>query len=111
MFAINPYTDKGLIEGAKFMSVHTVGMMTSGAQLSDKELVLSIDNAVGKYVQQEGKEESSLPFNLFLFKQLEEDSQADKLQKLKLEDESKDPNAEILQTQETRIINPSHKKS
>jgi hypothetical protein len=111
MFAINPYSDKGLIEAAKFMSPHTVGMMTSGAQLKDKELILSIDNAVGKYLRQEDKQGSSLPFNLFLFKQLEEDSQIGKLQKLKLDDEYKDQTqADKLQTNNV-ITGPARKNS
>jgi hypothetical protein len=99
MFAVNPYTDKGLLAATKFMSPHTIGMMTSGAQLQDKALVSSIDDAVGRYVRKE--EESSLPFNLFLFKQLERDSQINKLDL----DELKDPNATARQN-ESKITSP-----
>ncbi len=92
-FAINPYSEKGLLEAAKYMSISTIAMMTSIPRVKDEALVSNIIDAVEKYSREEDKGgiPFNLPFNLFLFKQLEEKAQVDKLQNLSLEDELKDP--------------------
>jgi hypothetical protein len=92
-FAINPYSEKGLLEAAKYMSISTIGMMTSIPKIKDEALVSNIIDAVEKYSREEDKGGTpfNLPFNLFLFKQLEEKANVDKLQNLSLEDELKDP--------------------
>jgi hypothetical protein len=110
VLTINPVTDKGVIEGTQYMSPHTIGMMTSNAKVNDTALVSSISNAVGKYLRKENKEESSLPFNLFLFKQLEADSQIDKLQNLKLEDQAKNT-VQASKSQNNNVTNPTRKNS
>jgi hypothetical protein len=101
-FFINPYGEKGLIAAGKYMSPHTIGMMTSSAQIKDKALAASYDDAVGKYLRQESKEESSLPFNLFLFKQLEKEKQ--------FTDEFKDP-AQADKLQKNNTITSSPRKN
>jgi hypothetical protein len=102
--AMNRFGDIGLREGAKFMSPTTIVMMTSSPMIEDQELANAYCRVIGNYLTQESKKPSSLPFHLFLFKQLESEKH--------FKDEVKDPSqANRLQNADTRIISPSPKKS
>ena len=84
-FALNRFTEAGLEEGAKYMSVLTVGTMTRNPGVRNSDIIHKYRTAVADQLKEESKDHRS-QFRLFkelnTVDELKDNTKADKIQKI-----------------------------
>ena len=79
---VNSFGKMGLIEGAKYMSADTVSSMTNCPYIKDPDLTNQYDAILQTYYRRLDMGSSNIPFNLFLFSHLSNNSTPKKATKL-----------------------------